>query len=99
LCGAHCGQCSRSAQKSRNFLIHLFPPVRETRTLTSLPISRSESKNILLFAQAFAVQRREVAIGHLERLSKARRAQQQTIPLIGFLNVASADGYQPSVVA
>ena len=27
------------------------------------------------------------------------RAQQPTIPLIGFLNVASADGYQPMVAA
>jgi len=27
------------------------------------------------------------------------RAQQRTIPLIGFLNVASADGYQPMVAA
>jgi hypothetical protein len=26
LCGAHCRQCSRSAQKPGNFLIHLFSP-------------------------------------------------------------------------
>jgi putative ABC transport system substrate-binding protein len=48
------------------------------------------------------MRRREfiVLVGSASAVSPVTtRAQQRTIPLIGFLNVASPDGYQPMVAA